>query len=92
VARGRLVDAGVAQGLLDAALDRVFVEMMAAPDARPRIARRLSRREDVLPAGLEVGARVFAMKRMRKLDAAEAACAGGAMCVTDLVELAAQRR
>lgn len=44
---------------------------MAAPGARARVARGVGRGEEVLPAEVQVRARVFAMERVRQFDATE---------------------
>ena len=67
---GRFLDRGDSNGLADAALHRILVQVMTTPGAGARISGRSIGREYVLPAEVEVRARILPLQRARQLHPA----------------------
>lgn len=72
VAVGGFVDARFKHGLVNGALDHLFVEVMALDTPRTWIGGMRGGREDVLPAPVAVFVRVFHFERVGQIDGAVA--------------------
>ncbi len=72
MATGWLGDACLADSGVHGPLQDQFVDMVPPDDACARVARHLGRRKDLLPHPLVIGMRVFALQRVREVDASTA--------------------
>jgi len=88
---GRFLDRGDSNGLADAALHRILVQVMTTPGAGARISGRSIGREYVLPAEVEVRARILPLQRARQLHPAVTCRNGALVACAQSGDLPAQR-
>jgi len=92
VAGGRLGDAGGTDGAADGALDAALVQVVAADDARVRVAPEGGCREEPVPRPLQAGVRVLAREGVRQMDSRPAVPPVGLPESAGVLELPGERR
>ena len=89
----RLDDPRAPDRRLERPLKSSLVQQVMPRDlARPRVPRQVRGREDVLPAPLLVGARIFPGKRVGKMNPATARVQVSLMELPDLAQMNLERR